>query len=158
MWLEEQHFESNYSDDSSTFSSSTDASNSIPEYSDSDDGSDYGDYSDYGDGELQKELGWIELITPMTRNSQEKLVSFFDKYHPDLALPSIYRINRRLEKRSGLKPIWYHCCINSCMAVTGKYADFIYCKICKEAGYHTLLSRKRELKPRKKWLYKFLKS
>lgn len=154
--LEEQHFESDDSADSSTFSYLADTSNSTPKYSDSDDDSEYGEYSDYGDygdGELQKELDWIELVTPMTRNSQEKLVSFFDRYHPDLALPSIYRVNKRLEKRSGLKPIWYHCCINSCMAFTGEYADFTHCKICKEARYHAQLSRKRELKPRKKWLF-----
>jgi len=77
--------------------------------------------NDLANEELQKYIDWIDLITGITRKSGEKMTGFFEKHYPDINLPTIYRINTILEKRTGIKPQWYDCCINSCMAFTGEF-------------------------------------
>lgn len=93
------------------------------------------------------------MITGITQVSLRKILSFFNEYHEELDLPTIYRVNAALEKKSGFKPEWYHCCIRSCLAFTGIYAEDEFCPECKEPRYHDKKGRKNEWLPRKKWLY-----
>ena len=44
-----------------------------------------------------------------------------------------YAIIRRLAILSGIEPIWIDCCINSCLAYTGEYANLTTCHDCGES-------------------------
>ena len=48
----------------------------------------------------------------------------------------------RLQRRTGIKPHYFDCCYNSCIAFTGKYADDDKCPYCKEMRL-TSRARKR---------------
>lgn len=48
---------------------------------------------------------------------------------------SEYRILNLLAETSGLSPEFHDCCIRSCIAYTGKYADLTTCPFCKERRY-----------------------
>ncbi|KAJ7466343.1 hypothetical protein FB451DRAFT_1093297, partial [Mycena latifolia] len=52
-----------------------------------------------------------------------------------LEISSHYIMIHRVAILSGIEPVWYHCCINSCMAYTGNYSDSTSCKFCPETRY-----------------------
>jgi hypothetical protein len=41
-------------------------------------------------------------------------------------------MQNRLQRRTGIKPVFFDCCYNNCIAFTGKYADDDQCPYCKE--------------------------
>ncbi|KAH7917964.1 hypothetical protein BV22DRAFT_1187293 [Leucogyrophana mollusca] len=49
-----------------------------------------------------------------------------------LSLDSEYVILHRMAVLSGVKPVWYDCCVNSCIAYTSKYLHHQYCPFCNE--------------------------
>lgn len=54
-----------------------------------------------------------------------------------LEISSHYVMIHRVAVLSGVEPVWYHCCVNSCMAFTGVHADLKQCqfKDCKEPRF-----------------------
>ena len=45
-------------------------------------------------------------------------------------LPSLKRIQARMEFLSGVKPVTYHCCVDSCCCFAGPFATQIACPYC----------------------------
>ena len=54
---------------------------------------------------------------------------------------------KRVRSLAGFKPVWYACCINSCVCFVGLYENLAECPNCKEAWY------KANGKPRKYFDY-----
>src|ERR1700722_12256337 len=52
-------------------------------------------------------------------------------------LPSLQRINTRIAHLSGIMPVSYHCCINSCCCFTGPYTELNTCPYCDETRYQS---------------------
>ncbi|KAJ7652366.1 hypothetical protein DFH06DRAFT_1418733 [Mycena polygramma] len=54
-----------------------------------------------------------------------------------LDIRSHYAMIHRVAILSGVEPVWYHCCINSCMAYTGVHSDLKQCrfKSCQEPRF-----------------------
>ncbi|KAJ7218621.1 hypothetical protein GGX14DRAFT_310063, partial [Mycena pura] len=50
-------------------------------------------------------------------------------------LPSLYQLQARIALLSGIKPVKYHCCKNSCCCFVGPYANLDSCPYCEEARY-----------------------
>jgi hypothetical protein len=86
----------------------------------------------------------------LTREQRVELQNYFKKHHPDVALPTIWRLREKLQNLAKIEPIWYHCCPNSCAAYTGTYADLDACpsKKCGLSRYDPATK-----KPRKRWPY-----
>lgn len=47
-------------------------------------------------------------------------------------LPSLYQLQSRIAYLSGVKPVYYDCCINSCCCFVGPYATLDKCPYCDE--------------------------
>lgn len=61
----------------------------------------------------------------------EMRVSFCHKIHID----SAWVILQRIATLSGIKPVLYDCCINSCVAYTGSFQYDLHCKFCRERRF-----------------------
>ena len=61
-------------------------------------------------------------------------------------IDSLYVIDRRLAILSGVNPVLYDCCVNSCIAYTGNYKNHSHCPFCREP-------RRRHGKPRRQYSY-----
>ncbi|KAJ7215162.1 hypothetical protein C8J57DRAFT_982072, partial [Mycena rebaudengoi] len=82
--------------------------------------------------------------TLITDHAYNKLSLAF----PQLAdLSSLYRLQKRIAFLSAVKPVKYHCCINSCMAYTGHLASLERCLHCHEARFDA------QTKPRRIYQY-----
>lgn len=104
-------------------------------------------------------LDWVDVLDGSSRKNSKKYVAFLQRHTDMKSPPSIYRINTELEKHSGMKPVWYDCCLNSCMAFTGEFSSLLSCtstkggNLCGEARYYVDLDRKGLCRPRKRFLY-----
>lgn len=54
-----------------------------------------------------------------------------------MTIDSEWVILRRLATLSGIQPINYDCCVNSCIAYTDDYSHHIQCPFCNESRYDT---------------------
>lgn len=82
--------------------------------------------------------------TQITDTAYQKLSLSF----PQLAdLSSLYILQKRMVFLSGVKPVKYDCCINSCIAYTWKYATLPRCPFCHETRLDS------ENKPRRQCHY-----
>lgn len=46
------------------------------------------------------------------------------------------RLQTRMAYLSGLQPVRYHCCVNSCVCFTGPYSSLTHCPFCNENRYN----------------------
>jgi hypothetical protein len=76
-------------------------------------------------------IGW-KIRTHTTRESYNDLRATLAE---SFGFDSEYKALELLANLSGLKPIPYHCCTNSCIAYTGKYASLTICPFCQEPRY-----------------------
>ena len=53
-----------------------------------------------------------------------------------LPISSLYVITHKLAIISGIDPVYYDCCPNSCVAYTGQYKDDDQCPLCNEPRYN----------------------
>ena len=76
-------------------------------------------------------IGW-KIRNHTTRESYDDLrgtvAESFD-------FDSEYKALKLLSDLSNLIPTIYHCCVNSCIAFTGKYANLDICPFCREPRY-----------------------
>jgi hypothetical protein len=79
----------------------------------------------------------------MPRTAFDQMRHTFDH---KLDISSEWVILRRLATLSGVKPQYYDCCINSCMAYTEDYRILDRCEHCNEPRYH-------QNKPRRRFAY-----
>ena len=66
---------------------------------------------------------------------------------PSEPIQTIDTCHSLLQFLSSLKPVKYHCCVNSCCCFTGPHADLLACSYCGEACYSS------NMKPRKYFNY-----
>ena len=83
------------------------------------------------------------------------MIAFFSRHFPSIQpeIPSMWRINEKLEKLSGIHPQWFDCCINSCMAYTGLYKDKLSCDYCNTPRFYDRKDTKGHQKPKKRYLF-----
>lgn len=62
-------------------------------------------------------------------NAYAKLIHTF----PELEVPSLKVLRRRVQQEAGLTPVAHDCCINSCICYAGPYIDSTSCPFCKHA-------------------------
>ncbi|KIJ33705.1 hypothetical protein M422DRAFT_97623, partial [Sphaerobolus stellatus SS14] len=70
----------------------------------------------------------FESETKLGVNTFEKLRNHF----PELEIDSLKALRSKIKDLSGLRPVKYDCCINSCMAYTGDHAEKTSCDYCEE--------------------------
>jgi len=58
-----------------------------------------------------------------------------NSFNHKLNLDTEWVILRRLAILSGVQPVYFHCCINSCIAYTEKYQHHDSCPFCNESRY-----------------------
>ena len=92
-------------------------------------------------------IGW-KIRNHTTRESYDDLRETIAE---ELEFDSEYKALKLLFDLSDLKPKIHHCCINSCIAYTGKYADLDICPFCQEPRYFDDLDVKQT--PRYKYFY-----
>ena len=59
-------------------------------------------------------------------------------------LPSHFRLQSYLRNIINLRPQYFDCCVNSCMAYTGQYSDLTACSNCQEPRYVSNSQRSRK--------------
>ncbi|KAJ8582823.1 hypothetical protein M405DRAFT_749678, partial [Rhizopogon salebrosus TDB-379] len=85
-----------------------------------------------------------QMMSHTTRRAYEQLrFALRDR----LPLDSQYIILRRIAILTGVKPRYYDCCVNSCMAYTDKYFHHQYCAYCNEPRLDS------KGKPRRRFCY-----
>ncbi|KAJ7091092.1 hypothetical protein C8R44DRAFT_584411, partial [Mycena epipterygia] len=86
----------------------------------------------------------FKVDTQITDSAFDKLSLAF----PQLAdISSLYSLQKRIAFLSGVKPVKYDCCINSCMCYTGRYSTLQHCTFCHEFRLNS------ENKPRREFHY-----
>ena len=76
-------------------------------------------------------IGW-KLRNHTTRESYNDLRETLEG---KLDFDSEYKALKLLFDLSDLETTIYHCCVNSCMAYTGKYTDLDACPFCQEPRF-----------------------
>ncbi|KAJ7271371.1 hypothetical protein B0H12DRAFT_731303 [Mycena haematopus] len=84
----------------------------------------------------------LKVMSNMSREVYEQLRHAFDH---KLDLSSEYVMIHRMAILSGVEPLWFHCCINSCMAYTGDDTDRTTCRFCNEPRFTHVLGKPRRL-------------
>ena len=104
---------------------------------------------------LEYWLDQYDTISSMTVSSRKTLIQFMKKHHSKVAddLPSIYRVNAKLAKQTGVNPVQYDYCVHSCIAYTGMHKTEDHCFECQEPRYYARRDRKGLLKARKQQCY-----
>ena len=64
--------------------------------------------------------------------SRELFNKFRTFFASKITLSSEWITEKRIEFLSGVTPVLYDCCINSCMAYTGDYLELETCRYCSE--------------------------
>ncbi|KAJ7200626.1 hypothetical protein GGX14DRAFT_336361, partial [Mycena pura] len=86
----------------------------------------------------------LKIISNMSRTSFEMMRHAFSH---KLEISSLYVMIHRVAMLSGIVPEWYDCCVQSCIAYTGGYAELDSCPHCQEAR------RSVAGKPRRQFCY-----
>lgn len=68
----------------------------------------------------------------MPRDVFEQMRYAFDH---KLELSSEWAILHRVAILAGVEPVWYHCCVNACMAYTGPRSSLSSCSFCSEPRF-----------------------
>jgi hypothetical protein len=85
----------------------------------------------------------LRLMSNMPRSAFNQMRYTFSH---KLDLDSLYMTDRRLALLSGVTPVLIDCCVNSCIAYTRKYANYVDCPYCGE-------SRRSNQRPRRQFSY-----
>ena len=98
------------------------------------------DNDDAGDVDLFLALAeWSRGIPRAKYSSLQKLLR---KY--GVQLPSVRRVQRRLQRTTKIKPRFIECCYNNCIAFTDEYTNATECPLCKEKRHITNTIRARK--------------
>jgi hypothetical protein len=74
----------------------------------------------------------LHVVSNMPHRAFDQMRYAF-RHH--MQISSLYIITQKLAILSGIKPVYYDCCLKSCVAYTGKYKDDIQCPFCHEPRY-----------------------
>ncbi|KAJ7616924.1 hypothetical protein DFH06DRAFT_1012626, partial [Mycena polygramma] len=85
---------------------------------------------------------WLIMKSNMSRETFEHMRYAFDH---KLEIMSQWATIHRVAILSCVEPVWYHCCVNSCLAYTGDDADAELCRICKAPRYTSVTNKPRRL-------------
>ena len=86
------------------------------------------DYSDHGGDELFLTLAeWGRGVPRDKYTALQRLLRL-----QGVQFPSLRRQSGRLQRLTTIKPTFFHCCQNNCIAFTGEYADLSECPYCEE--------------------------
>ncbi|KAI1097068.1 hypothetical protein F4804DRAFT_228339, partial [Jackrogersella minutella] len=109
----------------------------------------------FANEKLELFIDWVHLMTPLTRSSRQNVKSFFERRFPHIELPSIWRLEEKLQKITGIEHQWIDCCINSCVAYTGRFEGLDHCPFpkCKQARYYKKKNKNGSSRARKQYLY-----
>ncbi|KAJ7450206.1 hypothetical protein FB451DRAFT_1527969, partial [Mycena latifolia] len=76
----------------------------------------------------------LKLMANMPRSAFNQMRFAFQN---KLDISSDWAITHRLAILSRVEPVWYHCCVNSCLAYTRGHSKRTLCPICHEPRYTT---------------------
>src|SRR6202035_830230 len=76
----------------------------------------------------------LKIMSNMSRKTFDQMRFTF---RHKIDLDSGWVILHRMAILSGVEPVNYDCCVNSCMAYTGKYQHREDCPFCNEPRYTT---------------------
>ncbi|KAJ7114526.1 hypothetical protein C8R43DRAFT_903057, partial [Mycena crocata] len=71
----------------------------------------------------------LKMMSQMPRTAYNQMVYTFDH---KMDLSTEWVMLHRVAILSGIQPVWYHCCVNSCAAYTGRFSDLTECEYCDE--------------------------
>ena len=86
----------------------------------------------------------LKMMSNMSRDVFEQLRYAFDH---KLDLSSEWAMIHRMAILSAVEPVWYHCCVNSCLAYTGDDSEEESCRFCHEPRYTPNARKPRRLFP-----------
>jgi hypothetical protein len=75
----------------------------------------------------------LRIMSNMSRRAFNQMRHAF---RHKIDIDSLYVINRRLAILSGVNPVLYDCCVNSCMAYTRNHSNETHCLFCHEPRCH----------------------
>jgi Transposase family tnp2/Domain of unknown function (DUF4218) len=82
--------------------------------------------------------GWSQGISRAQYKSLKDLL----RTH-GFEIPSMRRMQSRLQRLTKIKPLFIDCCYNNCIAFTGGHSDARECPVCKEKRYRINTTRAR---------------
>jgi hypothetical protein len=85
--------------------------------------------------QTQISLELFSALAAHPKSAYEEVHRIFNKTHPDSPLCSYWVVKSCLEKLSRIMQIETHMCPNSCVAITGSFADLDQCPECAEPQY-----------------------
>ncbi|KAJ7247743.1 hypothetical protein C8J57DRAFT_1240684 [Mycena rebaudengoi] len=77
----------------------------------------------------------FDLISKIPRRAYEHMRYTF---RHKLEVSSHWQMLHRITVLSGVEPVWYNCCINSCMAYTRHHKHRTDCQFCQESRHNSL--------------------
>jgi hypothetical protein len=80
-------------------------------------------------------LEWAEWSQGIPRAKYTALKRLLSNHN--VQIPSMRRVQSRLQTLTKIKPLFIDCCFNNCVAFTKGYADATECPICKEKRYRS---------------------
>ena len=89
---------------------------------------------------------WKQRAGVARERYQELQKILHDTFHVEL--PSLRKKEAHLNAHTQIAPVWIDCCIQGCMAFTGKHHDLTACRYCHEKRYQP-----QSLKPRARYIY-----
>lgn len=82
------------------------------------------------------------MMSNMSREVFEQIRYAFDH---KLDILSEWAIIHRVSILSCVEPVWYHCCVKSCLAYTGNDSAAEFCRLCKAPRYTATTRKPRRL-------------
>ncbi|KAJ7477662.1 hypothetical protein FB451DRAFT_1032831, partial [Mycena latifolia] len=86
----------------------------------------------------------LKMMSNMSREVFEQIRFAFSH---KLDISSEWVVIHRMAILSGVEPVWYHCCVNSCLAYTGDDSEATFCRFCRAPRYTAQTHKPRRLFP-----------
>jgi len=89
----------------------------------------------------------IDLFLSTSNSSQQSYTSAQEailRRHPQDEILSYARIKSKIAKITGIVPLMYDMCINSCLTFTGPFSELSECPTCNEARFDSLTELPRQ--------------
>ncbi|KZT23110.1 hypothetical protein NEOLEDRAFT_1030645, partial [Neolentinus lepideus HHB14362 ss-1] len=96
----------------------------------------------------------LDIYLAVQNASEQTYHSVRDAVHqsyPDAGVLSYDQVKRRVAELSGVFPILFHMCVNSCIAYTGPWHERESCPYCSEPRYDSVKSRPNKKVPRREF-------
>jgi hypothetical protein len=93
-----------------------------------------------GDPNLRLALNLFLAVSNCSQETYHSVRHAILRRYPEDDIPTLDQIKRRIVQISGVTPLKYDMCINSCLAYTGPFREYDICSTCSEPWYDPVKS------------------